>query len=287
VNIDLRHIGLLGAAYVKSTMTGGRGIAFLALFALLGGIIALVIINPMMEMMALVQAQFDAEVADALSPVVSWWIGGDGPTDPRVAHLLMDKPAIISAILVILTGFMPFVTVAASANQLSRDIANKGLRYLLLRTERINILMSRFLGAWFVVSSSTFVLVMSVGIYVGAAFDYVGFGDAVLWSLQGWGALTWVALPYVGLCSFISVAVPVPAVAGILAIVTTGVMPLMLNKLASEFNADWIARIDPWGWKYHMLDPTFGDVAVAGAVLAVFALIPLSLAAVVFGRRNL
>lgn len=284
--LDWRHIRLLCAAHVHNTMTGGRGITFLILFAILGAVIALVILSPLSQLADLAGASFQTEMAALTEPVLGWWIDAGG-NDARVKYLLHDNPAMVSAILVVLTGFMPFVTVAASANQLSRDITNKGLRYMLLRTERINILLSRFLGSWFIVSAATLVLVLAVGVYSGLSFESVGLLDALTWSLRGWFALTWVALPYVALCTLISCVIPVPAASGILAFVLAGVTPILLTRLASDFGTPWLPKISPWAWKYRMLDPAIGDVALTAGLMVVFALIPLVVAIRFFGKRNL
>ena len=55
---------------------------------------------------------------------------------PQLRFLLREQPALLSVMFLILLALEPFMMGFGGFNQLSGDIANRGLRYLLLRTGR-------------------------------------------------------------------------------------------------------------------------------------------------------
>ena len=68
-------------------------------------------------------------------------------------------------------------------------------------------------------------------------------------------------------------------------------MPIVIlkqvNTLGFRGEADWLDRLTPWGWKYDLLHPDFGKVALAAAVMLGFFLLFAFLGTRHFLKRDL
>ena len=287
MGLNLRHIGILTATHLRHALGSGRGLRYLVLFGLLGAIIAYVVVSPILGLIETVSAEELALFNQRLAPVVDWWIDAAGPSDPRVVFLMDERPAVLSAVFVVLTGFMPWVACVAPGNHLAREITHRELRFIALRSKRHDILMSRFLGSVGLLSTASLLLLMTLAIYVGISVHSVPISEALWWSVEGWFALTLVAMPYIGLGILVSVAVPVPAATRVLTVVIAGTVPIALHRLAAEFDVRGLVKLDPWAWKYHVLAPPPGQELPSILVIVGFTVIPLTIAASVFKRRGL
>jgi ABC-type transport system involved in multi-copper enzyme maturation permease subunit len=178
-------------------------------------------------------------------------------------------------------------------NQLSGDIANRGLRYLLLRTGRLNIVVSRLLGTLvFSALTSLFTMVVVIA-YLAIRYDIYPVGDLVRWGLYGWGVLNLFSLPYLALCTWISTAIASPF--GALAIAQLAIgAPIVLIKYSQMMldrggrgGMDWLEKLTPWGWKFDLLHPDAGTAGLAAAVMLGFFALFFLLGARHFLKRDL
>ena len=106
------------------------------------------------------QPRRPADPNDAGAKVTAGEKGAD--LDPWTSFLLERRPALLSAIFLVLLFGMPFVISFLAFNQVTGDIQSRGLRYLLLRTERSNIYFGRFLGAAIFSTAVTAVIVATI-----------------------------------------------------------------------------------------------------------------------------
>src|SRR5205823_3778067 len=139
---------------------GGTGILFTLVALIVGLVIGAIFITPVEELHKYVNREREAarrqprdpfdqrpppaekeiekkDIVETVTkeigrPVAKWATGDDEQAD----FLVKDRPALVSAILMVMLIAMPFLICLGSFNQLAGDIQYKGLRYLLLRTER-------------------------------------------------------------------------------------------------------------------------------------------------------
>jgi ABC-type transport system involved in multi-copper enzyme maturation permease subunit len=200
----------------------------------------------------------------------------------------VKKPALLSAIFLVLLFSMPFVISFLGYNQMSGDIQSHGLRYLLLRTERSNIYFGRFLGTAifstavmaFIVATITFYLGMKTRIYPAAAL--------AAWAAYGFVALSILMLPYIAVCSLISASVDSPFLSLVLAKITiAGVLLLgMLGSIVWK-PAKYLMYALPWGWQSNLLHPAAFRWVGAGLACLVYTGLVLMLGYYHFERRDL
>jgi ABC-type transport system involved in multi-copper enzyme maturation permease subunit len=208
--------------------------------------------------------------------------------DAWVNFLLERRPALLSAIFLVLLFGMPFVISFLAYNQVSGDIQSHGLRYLLLRTERSNIYFGRFLGTVIFSTAVMAIIVATITFYLGAKTRIYPAPALAGWAVQGFLALALLMVPYIAVCSLISASVDSPFLSLVLAkVVIAGVLFLAILGALAWKPAKYLKYALPWGWQCNLLHPEparwLGAFAACLAYTAVF----LMLGYYRFERRDL
>ncbi|HUH04856.1 MAG TPA: hypothetical protein VML75_22820 [Kofleriaceae bacterium] len=308
------HIRLIARTHVRHSLRSGSGVVFLVLAILTGLVIAFAVITPLeeyakIEEKALREARADADAAgvdpkvfaeqakavteQAASrfiekvgkPVVKRFTGAD---DEQAEYILVKKPALVSAFLILMVFFLPFIVALGAFNQTAGDIATKGLRYQLLRTERGNIFLGRLLGTYLFYLAVLAVLMFTVLIYLVAKARFYPTADVALWMLQGYVAMALYALPWIALCAWISCAIGSPFVSLIVSDLIIGMWPVVAMSLGNVHEVlEKATYLMPWGYKYFLIDSNVGVVLGGGAAMLGFSLLFTWLGLRHFQRRDL
>lgn len=172
--------------------------------------------------------------------------------------LIEKRPALLSAIFLVLVFGMPFAISFLAFNQISGDVQSYGLRYLLLRTDRTNIYFGRFLGTVIFSTAVMAIIVATITFYLGVRTRIYPAAALTGWAVCGFLALSILMVPYIAVCSLISASVDSPFLSLVLAkVVITGVLFLaILGRFAWE-PAKYIKYALPWGWQCHLLHPAW------------------------------
>jgi ABC-2 type transport system permease protein len=282
------HLKLIAFNYARNLIRGGTGIMFTLAVLVVGLTIAAIFITPLEALHKSVQQENRAfmeqrgikegrevtkkELVEKITeeigrPVARWATGGDVD---QVNFLTRTRPALVSAILMVLLFAMPFLVCLGAFNQLSGDIQYKGLRYLLLRTERANLFLGRFLGTVLFTIVVVAILFAVLFLYLAFKANYYPVGDVALWLLQGYVAVILFSLPYIALCSWISSALDSPfgslAICELIAIFIPAFVAIGSNVL-EQFK--YLGYVMPWPLKYQLLHPN--ALHFLGATLAILA----------------
>ena len=208
--------------------------------------------------------------------------------EPWITFLLEKRPALLSAIFMLLIFGMPFAISFLGYNQVSGDVQSHGLRYLLLRTERSNIYFGRFLGTVIFSTAVMAIIVLTITFYLAMKTRIYPAGALTLWALHGFLALSILMVPYIALCSLISASVDSPFLSLILAkVIIAGVLLMgTLGRLAWK-PAKYLLHALPWGWQSNLLhyEPVRCLLAALGCL--VYAGFFLFLGYYYFERRDL
>jgi hypothetical protein len=295
--LDLKHVRILMASHAKYAVRGGSGITFVLLVIVLGLVVAGILIDPLDQKRKELERQtggpvpreqFVSGIVEAMKHFSGFWLGKP-PDDPQVDYLLNERPALLSVMFLILLAFVPFVMGFGGFNQLSGDIGNRGLRYLLLRTSRLNIVISRFLGTFLFAALTSLFTAAVIVMYLSVRYDIYSFGDLAKWGLYCWAMLNLFGLPYLALCTWISTAIGSPFGALALSQVAIYVPIVSIKFMAMNraWDVDWLDRLTPWGWRTQLLHPDWSQVGLAAAVLLGFTSLFFFLGARHFLRRDL
>jgi ABC-type Na+ efflux pump permease subunit len=309
-HLNARQLRLVCRYTLRHSLRSGSALVFLLLALFFGLTAANAIISPFEA--AVAQNEQLGIVPDAAAvertlasagltrAAVEWVISPRASGDPEaqraaeertrlwVDYLLNDRPALLSAILLILVFGTPLLIPFGAFNQTAGDIGNRGLRYLLLRTERANIYYGRLIAtAGFTILVQA-VVVLSIGLYLWLKVGVYAGIDVATWSTRGYLALVLVSLPYVALCAWISTTRDSPMASLTVCTAIVGAVPLgaLLAGFAWPPAAN-LVYVLPWALQNQLLAPSPGRVlAVAGACL-LYTVVFTWLGARTFEKRDL
>lgn len=295
--LNWKHVSIISIYSIRFSVRTGSGLVFLLVLLLTGLFIASSFITPVEALVKeakknpsveMTSQEIVKEIASSQIVInaVKWITSGD---DDQVNYLLKEKPALLSVVLIFLLIFQPFIVAFGAFNQTSGDIASKGLRYLLLRTERANIFIGRFIGTVLYTLVVLVILVAIISVYIGLSMKVYSFGELVLMSIQGLIALILISLPYIALCAIVSCLIDSSFGSLVLCQLVIGFPPIFLilvnNMLRGSCN--WINLLQPWGWKNDLLHVNSAKVLLAGGVMIGFTLLFIYLGMKIFQKRDL
>jgi ABC-type transport system involved in multi-copper enzyme maturation permease subunit len=306
--INIAHIRLISLYWSRYVVRSGSGLVYLMIALVFGLSVAHIIIMPVERLMALQKKQMgqtdpqaiNKTIIDIGQPIIQFVLGiksleqiakeavspqfplpndtsntaqsGNNTSgfDPWTNFLLDKKPALLSSIFLILIFGMPFVISFLAFNQISGDVQNHGLRYLLLRTERCNIFFGRFIGTVLFSTAVMAIIIATITFYLGMKTRLYPATDLTIWAVQGFLALAILMVPYIAVCSLISASVNSPFLSLVLAkVVIAGVLLMSILGGFAWKPAKYLLYALPWGWQNNLIHPA--PAHWLGAVLASLA----------------
>lgn len=302
------HIRLIARYYAKNLLRGGMGILFTLAALFVGLSIAAGCLTPVEALhKAARQQQKQAaagmpnpqaagpgvqkkDIVEGVTqeiglPVAKWATGGD---EEQAKFLVRQRPALVSAIMMILIFCLPFLVCLGSFNQLSGDIQYKGLRYLLLRTERANIFFGRLIGTLLFTLAVLGIVFLVLFLYLAFKARFYPTWEVFLWMLHGYFAVALFALPYIALCAWISAALDSPFLSLVICEMLT-IFPIVFVAVATNVNQhlEFLGWVTPWPFKFTLLH--YNPLFVLGAAcdMLLFTALFLFLGMRHFQRRDL
>lgn len=308
--LNRQHLKLISLYSGRYAMRGGTGIIFAVLVLVCGLLIAHIFVSPVEMQKKRIKSDMGLEIedrkiledlVDIARPGVRWALGGgevheEGEeknkamerTEKWTSYLLDTRPAMLSAIFLVMIFILPFLVALGAFNQFSGDIGSRGLRYHLLRTERPNIFFGRFLGtALFSILIMVFLLLVII-LYIGFKLHVYAWPDLFTWGLRGLIAFALVCLPYVALCSWMSASMDSPFLSLIFCNLIVGVVPLFskIGSLTWE-PASNVKYVLPWGIHNYLLHHNLLVVLGAAAACLGYTALFLFLGHRHFQKRDL
>lgn len=295
-DLNARHLRLISVYSSRHAIRGGTGLVFVLLTLIAGLLVAHSIITPVEQYKLQMEKRnvdvSEEEIVERLvdfgRPGVEFVLGGihldeDDPSYDEVkkekerwaSFLLEERPALLSAVLLLMIFMMPGISAVGAFNQFSGDVQSRGLRYQLLRTERANIFFGRYLGTAIFTALVVIFLITVITVYLGLKLDLYSWKDLIICSLHGVLALTVVILPYVALCTWISSAIDSPIASLVICMLILWAVPLfsLIGRNTWE-PARHVIYLLPWGVQNHLLHPDglnfLGSAAACLAYTAFF-----------------
>lgn len=291
-----RHLELIAKHSVRHSIRGGAGLIAVLSTLTIGLIMASVVVSPLEAIERQMQqgggdasitldSPIGQEVLKIAKQAMGWAMGA---SDAQVNYLVSDKPALVSAILILLMLVAPSCACLAAFNQTSGDIATRGLRYLLIRTERQNIFLGRFIGTTLFMAAVYAVLFIVLGLYLVFKIQVHPKGDMMLWLAGGYLRVMLFSLPYIALCAWVSGAVASPFGSLVLAIVFAYIWPLFVMVASRTQDALGYGQyLTPWGFKWWLFSERPWLVALGSLVMVAFTGVLLALGMRQFVKRDL
>jgi hypothetical protein len=323
--LNVRHIWLISLHWSRHAVRSGAGLVYLMIALIFGLSVAQMVIMPVEQLMTTQERQTGKKDPEAIrntiisagQPIVRFVLGlksleelaqeSDVPERPNqkdtspagsagedsradrwTSFLLEERPALLSAIFLILVFGMPFAISFFAFNQVTGDIQSHGLRYLLLRTERGNVYFGRFVGTAAFSTAVMAVIIATITLYLGLKIRVYPAAALAGWAVHGFCALAILMLPYIAVCSILSASVDSPFLSLVLAKLTIGGVLL----LALVGGLKWepmklVAYALPWGWQNHLLHPDLSHWLGAGLACLLYTGVFLTLGYARFETRDL
>jgi len=324
--LNARHVGLIALHWTRHAVRGGAGLVYLMIALVFGLSVAHAVIMPVEQLIRTQKREMGRVDPNAINsvivsvgrPITRFVLGtrsieeisgqaalpaapggsdpigepvtaaGDAPLDAWTNYLLETRPALLSAIFLILVFGMPFAISFLAFNQVTGDIQSHGLRYLLLRTERGNIYFGRFLGTAAFSTAVMAILIATITLYLGLRVRIYPAGDLMAWALRGFLALSFLMLPYIAVCSILSASVDSPFLSLVLAKLTIGGVLLFAVVGAMKWETLRLVKYAlPWGWQNHLLHPEPSHWLAAGLACLLYMAVFLTLGYIRFETRDL
>lgn len=297
------HLQLIAGHSVKHGIRSGSGLVAIFMTLVTGLILASVVISPLeafqaeqnrfeQQMSQLsdaqrteIQDEINGKVKKIASKAINWAID---PSEEQLKFLSEDHPVVISAFLVLLVLFTPFLVALAGSNQTSNDIDSKGLRFLLIRTERPNIFLGRFIGTYLFTAVVFALLFAILGVYMAAKIHLHSPGEMITWLALGYLRIMLFALPYMALCAWVSCMIESAFGSLMIALMIIYFYPALI-ALGKGINSavGYLQYATPWGWKWMLLAPVGGSFFLGIGVMLAFTAALLFLGNRYFAKRDL
>lgn len=293
------HLKLVATHSVRNSLRGGSGLIAILATLVIGLVMASIAVAPLEAAdrvaaqqpnmaaadKAVAKTSAEHEAAQITTKVMGWAIGA---SSDQMDYLANDKPGLISALLVLLAFVTPLFACLGAFNQTSGDIASKGLRYLVIRTERANIFFGRFLGTALFTVAVLAGLFVILGIYCALKIDVYSTSAMLLWLGGGYLRLVALSLPYVALCAWISGSIDSPMGSLAVSLLLTYMWPLIVFVGSASTPAVAYAQYaTPWGFKWWLFAPSVLEVGGAVLIMLGFTALLLWVGGRHFDRRDL
>jgi ABC-type transport system involved in multi-copper enzyme maturation permease subunit len=320
--LNARHIGLISLYWSRYIVRSGAGLVYLLIALIFGLSVAQIIIMPVEQLMNTQRRQMGQVDPEAVrgriistgQPITQFVLGirsmqeivkqsapdyggppmrgspraDRGSLDPWTSFLMKDRPALLSAIFLVLVFGMPFAIPFLAFNQVTGDIQHHGLRYLLLRTERGNIYFGRFLGTTAFSTAVMALIVAIITLYLGLKVRIYPAGALTLWAVHGFLVLSLLMVPYIAMCSIVSVSVDSPFFSLVLAnLIISGVLLFAVVGGLKWQVVKLVKYLLPWGWQNYLLHPSPSLLLAAVAACFLYTAVFLILGYARFETRDL
>ena len=124
---------------------------------------------------------------------------GGADAEQWAYYLVRNKPAFLSVLFLIFCLILPSIVIFSGFNQIAADTKNKGLRYILMRTNRQSIYFGKYLSSIAVTVMLLVILFISIIFYVRVKLNIYPLYTTLSWGLRALLAFTAIALPYIAI----------------------------------------------------------------------------------------
>lgn len=201
--------------------------------------------------------------------------------------LIRNKPAFLSVLFLLFCMIIPSISIFSSFNQISGDAKNRGLRYILMRTDRQSLYIGKLIASIAVTFLFLLVLLISILVYVQIKLDLYAVYSIIHWGARGLIAFTVITIPYITLALTFSSMIN----SGAGALGSALGLLILLPLLGRLFNSIWeplslVSLLLPYKVSFFMFHPKGWVVLAAAAGLIGYAGVYGFLGLQYFKRRD-
>jgi hypothetical protein len=294
--VNRRQTLLIAKYSSRYSVRSGIGLVFLLLSLTFGLVVADTMMRKVVsisrEIAARTRSSDPAEttrdvmrsLTQQAKPVVYWMLSSEASSAKDLAsgrrsdedaeawadYLLDGRPAMLSAIFLILLFGWPLVVACGAFDLYAGDIGSRQLRYQLLRADRGSIFFGRLFGMLLTFVAVLVLLGVTVTVYMGCKLSVYAWPDLAAWATYGTVAMICVSVPYIALCAWLSAASSSSFFSLTMGSLVIGGLPLvaMFASLSSPVGR-YLLYLLPWGFQTRLFhhEPSQVALAVGGCAL--------------------
>lgn len=301
MSINFRHIGLLTGYTLRHQLRSGSGIIYFLSVLLIGFTITSFYVLPLQKDLSANESKsFAQDKAEAIGKftaamVITTRIDETFETAQSKEamrkwqdYLIEEKPAILSTILLFLLLLFPSMCLVGASNQTASDAGNRSLRYLLLRTERLNIFFSRFLAAFGLTAIVWFIFIALLATYLALTVPFHTTSSLFLWGLQGFIKYIIIAVPYIALCAMVSAKLSSSRISLGICLFIISALPVVILFMGKYYPiVDYLRHLTPNGIQARLFHNEPIQVGLAALACLAYTTVFLTAGALIFKKRDL
>ncbi len=205
-----------------------------------------------------------------------------GGASEQMVEYLLQIPLGVLLIFFLSTMVLPLFVLLLSHNQVSQDIRDKGIRYLLLRTSRLTLILGKFAGEFLLLGAITLTGYFASLLYILYKADIFPIGDYSLFLLSLFKF--WLLTLIYGGC-FTSLTLLFSClVKKKFSVMALGFISIFVLWIL-ESNESW-QILSPFRYKTDFYSQEIGTVCIAAAILIIFTAVFISLSYFIFSKRD-
>ncbi len=262
-----RDIAVIIAQDVRRLLRGPQGILFCVLFA--GAFVPLAFwMKRLAEELGDFMGPASARGMEIIYEPVAWFTDLDKDT---ISQLVQSHPPALLVFFAAALFFTPFLAMMGSFDQTASDIRVRGLRYVLLRTDRTSLYVGKSLAALAVFAALGGVAVLLVGGLLTMTDSGLGGAAGVAYLVRIWATMVVFATPFVALMGLTNAITGHPYLALGLGFALQFAVWLVATVGGHSIEALTGAQLAfPTAFKYHLLSDGASDILPALGVQAAF-----------------
>jgi ABC-2 type transport system permease protein len=212
--------------------------------------------------------------------VASWLLDDQG----LAMQMFVDRPASLSIYLLVSTTITPLFILLAANNQYSSDAARGAFRFILTRTTRIELYLSRFIAATLLVLICTFVTTLWASI-LALLNNENELQAIIIFGLQTFTLLSFYSLPFIAFMSTVSVLTR-SAFGCLFSGMMMYILILTISLLLKE-DISYSIYLIPSGIKSTLININLENIFISIAALSCYTLVYFTCGWLIFKRRDM
>ncbi len=201
--------------------------------------------------------------------------------------LIRKKPAFLSVLFLLFCMIIPAIVIFSSFNQISGDAKNRGLRYILMRTDRQSLFLGKLIGSIVVTFFFLLVLFAAIVTYVHIKLGLYPFQALIQWGLRGLIGFTIISIPYITLALTFSGIINAGAGSLGASLGLLVIIPLLGRLLSSIWEPlQFVSLLLPYKLSFFMFHPKGWAILMAVAGCIGYTLLYGYLGMLYFKRRD-
>jgi len=287
---SIREISIIGEAELRRMLRSARAVVLLGLYGLFSVLVLLIVGSISKAFQASVNQQVAAQanpaaIEQAYAQARLGLLGFLFSGDVAILEALKEIPLVVVIVFKVTLVFLPAYVALIGFDQLSGELSQHSIRYLVVRGKRSSILFGKFVAQALLLLSLVLLVDLGIFLYAKATnedFTWLAMGKSLL---RFWLAAILFSLAYLSLTSLCSVLFRNPALSLVVNLAALFAFWL-LDVIGRAESLRLLRFFSPSQYAANLLHPRLSEFAISTAGYAGFAVLFLGASYLVIRSRD-